>query len=62
MNWVQDISIPCRQCGEEFSIQIETVAHGKVEIIEDCAVCCRPMLFRVTLEDGEVLDVEIQAA
>ena len=62
MDWIEEILIPCPQCGEEFAIQIETAVDGMVEMIEDCAVCCRPALVRITTEAGEVMSVEIEAA
>lgn len=62
MDWLEEILIPCPQCGEEYAIQIETAENGTVEMIEDCAVCCRPASVRVTTEAGEVTSVEVEAA
>ena len=62
MDWLEEILIPCPQCGEEFAIQVETAVDGTVEMIEDCAVCCRPALLRIMTEAGEVRGVEIEAA
>ena len=46
MDWMEDILIQCPQCGEDFAIQIETALDGSLQMIEDCAVCCRPALIR----------------
>ena len=54
--------IQCPQCGEEFAIQIETAEDGIVEMIEDCAVCCRPATVRIMTEKGEVTSVDVVAA
>ena len=54
--------IQCPQCGEEFAIQIETAVDGTVELIEDCAVCCRPALVRVKTSRGEVMGIDVEAA
>jgi hypothetical protein len=62
MDWLEEILIQCPQCGEEFAIQIETAVDGTVEMIEDCAVCCRPATVRVATKEGEVTALEIQAA
>lgn len=62
MDWLEEILIQCPQCGEEFAIQIETVVEGRVELIEDCAVCCRPSLVQITTKGGEVSSVEVEAA
>jgi len=54
--------IQCPQCGEEFSIQVETAVVGCVETIEDCAICCRPALIRIVTSGGEVRGIEVEAA
>jgi hypothetical protein len=62
MDWLEEVMIQCPQCGEEFAIQIETAVDGTVELIEDCAVCCRPALVRVTTSSGEVVGINVEAA
>lgn len=62
MDWLEEILIRCPQCGEDFAIQIETALGEKTEMIEDCAVCCRPALVRVTTKCGEIIDLEVQAS
>ena len=62
MDWLEEILIQCPQCGEEFAIQIETATDGKVELIEDCAVCCRPSRVLITTKSGEVEHLEVEVA
>lgn len=62
MDWLEEILIQCPQCGEDYAIQIETAVDGTVEMIEDCAVCCRPATVRITTGGGEIMSVEIEAA
>ena len=62
MDWLDEILIQCPQCGEEFAIQIETGIDGSIEMIEDCAVCCRPALLRIRIDAGEVVSLGIEAA
>ena len=62
MDWIEEILIVCPQCGEEFAIQVETATDGAVEMIEDCAVCCRPATVRVTTGSGKVRSVDVEAA
>ena len=62
MDWLEEILIQCPQCGEEFAIQTETAEDGIEEMIEDCAVCCRPATVRITTEKGEVTAVDVVAA
>ncbi|MEI6345461.1 MAG: CPXCG motif-containing cysteine-rich protein [Verrucomicrobiota bacterium] len=62
MDWLEEVMIQCPQCGEEFSIQVETAVVGCVETIEDCAICCRPALIRIVTSGGEVRGIEVEAA
>lgn len=62
MDWIEEILIDCPQCGESFAIQVETVSDRSVEMIEDCAVCCRPAAISLTSRNGEVISVVVQAA
>jgi hypothetical protein len=62
MDWLEEILIECPQCGEEFAIQIETAVDGSVEMIEDCAVCCRPALVRITTSAGQMASVTVEVA
>jgi hypothetical protein len=41
---------------------VETAVDGVVEMIEDCAVCCRPATVRITTESGEITAVDVEAA
>lgn len=49
--------VQCPYCGEE----IEVVVDGSVDhqqYVEDCSVCCRPIVLTVSAEDGEVTGVD----
>jgi hypothetical protein len=61
MDIVEEIEIACPQCGEIFTIEVETT-QPRVELIEDCAVCCRPMTISVVCEPGAVVEVKVAAA
>ena len=39
----------CPYCGESFTTLIDMSA-GSQEYIEDCQVCCRPVLFSIELD------------
>lgn len=62
MDWIEEILIECPQCGESFAIQIETASEGIVEMIEDCAVCCRPAAVVITVREGEVTAVSVEVS
>lgn len=51
--------IGCPYCGE----QIEILVDGSVarqEYIEDCSVCCRPIVMVVAVADGELASIEVR--
>lgn len=61
MDIVEEIEIECPQCGEIFTIEVETT-QPRLDLIEDCAVCCRPMTIQVQSEPGAVVSVKVSAA
>lgn len=48
--------IECPHCGEVFSVQIDT-SQAEQSLIEDCAVCCRPIQVEVQCQPGEVIEL-----
>ena len=53
-------SVQCPYCGETFETEID-VSGGSQEYIEDCYVCCRPIVFQVKIDvDGELTGLEVQ--
>lgn len=51
IDWLR---IDCPYCGESFETAFDASA-GDAELIEDCAVCCRPIVMRLTIDaDGDV--------
>lgn len=60
MHHTDSAFVQCPYCGEE----IEVVVDGSVEhqqYVEDCSVCCRPIVLTVIAEDGEVLSVDVRS-
>ena len=49
MDLLQDEVVHCPYCGEAIGLQLDLSA-GSQEYVEDCAVCCQPMV--VTVEPG----------
>ena len=46
--------VHCPYCGEAFEATVDTSA-GDQEYIEDCYVCCRPIIFQLKLDlDGKL--------
>lgn len=51
-------TVRCPYCGERFTTRIEALP-GNQEYIEDCQVCCRPIVFRVDVDaGGRLLGIE----
>ena len=57
MELVVETEITCPHCGEVFPLQIDT-SQGDHTTVEDCNVCCRPIMLRVRCRPGEVWSVE----
>ena len=47
--------VECPYCGEPFAAVIDCSAGGQ-DYVEDCPVCCQPILFHVTLDSEGALD------
>ncbi len=45
------LEIICPYCGEEFSFQ-PGVTDGRVDLIEDCMICCQPVHVEVSIRAG----------
>jgi transcription elongation factor Elf1 len=51
-------TVACPYCGERFETTLDLSA-GDQEYIEDCQVCCQPIVFRVTTgPDGRLRGVD----
>jgi len=44
--------IECPHCGEFFTTFLD-LSQGDTEYIEDCQVCCKPIMIKVLVEDLE---------
>lgn len=53
-------TIQCPYCGQHIEISIDRTVRLQ-EYIEDCQVCCRPIVLTVTLSEGRDPDVHIVA-
>jgi hypothetical protein len=51
-------TVQCPYCGEAFETNVDA-SGGSQEYIEDCYVCCRPIVFRLTADaDGNLQQLE----
>ncbi|MYM63422.1 CPXCG motif-containing cysteine-rich protein [Pseudomaricurvus sp. HS19] len=59
MEQIFEKAISCPYCGEQISVLIDTQEVGQ-EYIEDCQVCCRPIVFHLWGNPGENIEVVVQ--
>ena len=59
MDQLFETDIACPYCGETISVLIDesSMEHS---YIEDCQVCCRPIVFLVTAYPGDEPRVEVR--
>lgn len=51
-------SVRCPYCGETFDTNVDT-SGGDQRYIEDCYVCCRPIVFNIATDaDGNLTALE----
>lgn len=52
---IEAVAIDCPYCGEAIEILVDASAGGQ-RYVEDCSVCCRPMVIGVALDaDGDLV-------
>jgi hypothetical protein len=51
-------SVDCPHCGETITLLLDLSA-GDQSYVEDCSVCCAPILIKYTVEDGELTDIAV---
>jgi len=52
--------IVCPHCGEAFETMVDS-SQRSFSTIEDCSVCCRPILLQIECEPGEIFAVAVSA-
>jgi len=56
MELIAETEITCPHCGQSFPLEIDT-SQPEQSIIEDCAVCCRPINLAVRCRPGAIVDL-----
>ena len=55
LEWV---TVDCPYCGESFDTAVD-YSTGDQQYVEDCQICCQPILFTVIVDsNGELLSVD----
>ena len=60
MHRLQESTIACPYCGEQLQVLIDAQEQGS-EYIEDCQVCCRPIVFHVSDGPDGAMDVDVRS-
>lgn len=53
-----DVWCPC--CGEPLELAVDATA-GAQSYVEDCQVCCKPMVVRVRIDEDGLPQVDVSA-
>lgn len=57
---IQSATLTCPYCGEPILLSIDC-SVGDQQYIEDCHVCCQPMLVSAKIDpEGRLLDVQLE--
>ncbi|SEA12275.1 Cysteine-rich CPXCG [Microbulbifer marinus] len=59
MDYLDEHSAPCPYCGEIITLLVDLSA-GPQTYIEDCSVCCRPIVITLTENSDGSLDVSLR--
>lgn len=54
------VPVHCPACGEPLELAVDA-STGDQQYVEDCQVCCRPMVVRVAVDDDGGVDVRVDA-
>ena len=61
MNLLQSQEASCPHCGEPIGLTLD-LSVPEQSYIEDCPVCCKPMIVSYTAANGEVADLRLDAS
>lgn len=56
MEFLQGAELGCPYCGETITVEVDC-SIAQQEYIEDCQVCCRPMVLTAVAEEGLLISV-----
>jgi hypothetical protein len=59
MSLLQGQDVTCPHCWETINLTLD-LSVPEQSYIEDCPVCCKPMLVTYTTADGELAEVSVE--
>lgn len=57
---IQFETITCPYCWEPIEITLDLTVESQQQV-EDCSVCCRPIIVRYSTADGELASLDVAA-
>jgi Cysteine-rich CPXCG len=57
---IQFETITCPYCWESIEITLDLSVESQQQV-EDCSVCCRPIVIRYSATDGELTGLDVAA-
>lgn len=60
MNSVFEMDIACPYCGECINVLVDPQEAGQ-KYIEDCQVCCKPIVFDISEDSDGCIQVHVQS-
>ncbi|MEQ1801440.1 MAG: CPXCG motif-containing cysteine-rich protein [Gammaproteobacteria bacterium] len=55
----EEVAVQCPHCGETITLLLD-LSEGDQSYVEDCAVCCAPILVNFSVdEDGGLSDISV---
>ena len=61
MNDVEEVALSCPACNAPISVLIDSSA-GDQSYIEDCEVCCRPLVVSFVVSDDGIESLQVERA
>jgi hypothetical protein len=55
---MDEADVDCPYCGETVTLLLD-LSEESTSYVEDCSVCCRPMVVRFSTADGELLHLSV---
>ncbi len=59
MNLLQGHDATCPHCWETINLTLD-LSVGEQAYVEDCPVCCKPMLVSYSSADGELAELRVE--
>jgi hypothetical protein len=56
---IESVTVTCPYCWQAIEISLDLSTEEQRQI-EDCSVCCRPMVIRYRAEGGELVTLDVE--